>query len=43
MLLVLDNCEHLLDASAELILALLGACPGLTLSDDEPRTDRLAR
>jgi class 3 adenylate cyclase len=31
LLLVLDNCEHLLDASAELILALLGACPGLTL------------
>jgi predicted ATPase/class 3 adenylate cyclase/DNA-binding NarL/FixJ family response regulator len=31
MLLVLDNCEHLLDASAELILALLGACPALTL------------
>ena len=31
MLMVLDNCEHLLDASAELILTLLGACPGLTL------------
>ena len=31
LLLVLDNCEHLLDSSAELILALLGACPGLTL------------
>ena len=27
MLIVLDNCEHLLDASAELIVALLGACP----------------
>ncbi len=31
MLLVLDNCEHLLDASAELIVALLDACPRLTL------------
>ena len=31
MLMVLDNCEHLLDASAELIVALLGACPALTL------------
>ena len=31
LLVVLDNCEHLLDASAALIVALLGACPGLTL------------
>ncbi|MDT5255528.1 MAG: hypothetical protein QOD10_608 [Mycobacterium sp.] len=31
MMVVLDNCEHLLDASAALIIALLGACPGLTL------------
>jgi predicted ATPase/class 3 adenylate cyclase/DNA-binding CsgD family transcriptional regulator len=31
MLVVLDNCEHLLDASAALIVALFGACPGLTL------------
>jgi predicted ATPase len=28
---VLDNCEHLLDACAELVAALLGAAPGLTL------------
>ena len=28
MLVVLDNCEHLLDASAELVVALLGACAG---------------
>jgi predicted ATPase len=28
---VLDNCEHLLDACAELVVALLGAAPGLTL------------
>ena len=31
MLVLLDNCEHLLDASAELVVALLGAAPGLTL------------
>ena len=31
MLILLDNCEHLLDAIAELIVALLGACPALTL------------
>jgi predicted ATPase/class 3 adenylate cyclase/DNA-binding CsgD family transcriptional regulator len=31
MLMVLDNCEHLLDASATLAVGLLQACPGLTL------------
>jgi predicted ATPase/class 3 adenylate cyclase/DNA-binding CsgD family transcriptional regulator len=31
MLVLLDNCEHLLDASAALVVALLAACPGLTL------------
>ena len=31
MLMVLDNCEHLLDASAALINALLAAAAGLTL------------
>jgi predicted ATPase/class 3 adenylate cyclase/DNA-binding CsgD family transcriptional regulator len=31
MLVVLDNCEHLLDATAALIKALLGACAGLRL------------
>ena len=31
MLVVLDNCEHLLDASAALTAALLSACPRLTL------------
>jgi predicted ATPase/DNA-binding CsgD family transcriptional regulator len=31
MLLVLDNCEHLLDACAALIVALLSACSGLRL------------
>ena len=31
LLMVLDNCEHLLDASADLILALLEACPALTI------------
>jgi predicted ATPase/class 3 adenylate cyclase/DNA-binding CsgD family transcriptional regulator len=31
MLVVLDNCEHLLDASAELVVALLGGAAKLTL------------
>jgi predicted ATPase/class 3 adenylate cyclase/DNA-binding CsgD family transcriptional regulator len=31
MLIVLDNCEHLLDASAALVNALLGACTALSL------------
>jgi predicted ATPase/class 3 adenylate cyclase/DNA-binding NarL/FixJ family response regulator len=31
MLIVLDNCEHLLDASAALVVALLGAGAKLTL------------
>ena len=30
-LLVLDNCEHLLDACAGLILAVLDACPDVTM------------
>jgi predicted ATPase/class 3 adenylate cyclase/DNA-binding NarL/FixJ family response regulator len=30
MLVVLDNCEHLLDATAALTVDLLGACPRLT-------------
>jgi predicted ATPase/class 3 adenylate cyclase/DNA-binding CsgD family transcriptional regulator len=31
MLLVLDNCEHLLDASAALVVALLSGCPAVRL------------
>jgi predicted ATPase/class 3 adenylate cyclase/DNA-binding CsgD family transcriptional regulator len=31
MLVVLDNCEHLLDACAELVVALLSGASGLTL------------
>jgi predicted ATPase/class 3 adenylate cyclase/DNA-binding CsgD family transcriptional regulator len=31
MLLVLDNCEHLLDASAALVIMLLGGCPRLSV------------
>ena len=31
VLLVLDNCEHLLDVSCELATALLAECPGLTI------------
>lgn len=30
-LVLLDNCEHLLDAVADLVDELLGACPGLAL------------
>ena len=29
MLLVLDNCEHVVDASAELVSSLLSRCPGV--------------
>ena len=31
MLVVLDNCEHLLDACTALVVALFSACPRLTL------------
>ena len=31
ILIVLDNCEHLLDATADLVSVLLSHCPGLTL------------
>jgi predicted ATPase len=31
MLLVLDNCEHLLDACAALVIGLQGGCPAVTL------------
>jgi predicted ATPase/class 3 adenylate cyclase/DNA-binding CsgD family transcriptional regulator len=31
MLLVLDNCEHLLDACAALVVAVLGGCPAVRL------------
>jgi predicted ATPase/class 3 adenylate cyclase/DNA-binding CsgD family transcriptional regulator len=31
LLMVLDNCEHLLDACAELVVAMLGAASGLTV------------
>lgn len=31
MLIVLDNCEHVVDAAARLVEALLQRCPGLTV------------
>jgi predicted ATPase len=31
MLLVLDNCEHLLEASAELVTEMLGTCSNVTI------------
>ena len=42
IMVVLDNCEHLVDASARLVTALLIACPGLA-SGDKPRADRRER
>ena len=36
ILLLLDNCEHLLDACGALIVALLDACPQLTILDHQP-------
>ena len=41
--MVLDNCEHLLDASADLIVDASGGLPGVDDADDEPRTDRVDR
>ena len=35
ILLVLDNCEHLLDASAALVNALLGAATAADIARDE--------
>ena len=32
MLLLLDNCEHLLDACGAMVVELLGACPQLTVA-----------
>ena len=37
MLVVLDNCEHLLDAAAELVEDDLGGCAGGADLGDEPR------
>jgi len=31
LLIVLDNCEHLIDAAATAVHALLGSCPGLAV------------
>ena len=31
MLVVLDNCEHLIDACASLVVELLGCCPAVTI------------
>ena len=43
MLLVLDNCEHLLDACAALVVGLLGGCPGGEAFGDESGADRGGR
>src|ERR1700721_4129042 len=31
MLLVIDNCEHLIDVCASMVVELMSACPGLTI------------
>jgi len=41
-LIVLDNCEHLTDASGSLAAALLSACPGLRVLTTSRRTLRVA-
>ena len=43
MLLVLDNCEHLVDAAAETVVDLLGALPQTARAGDQPRAARRAR
>ena len=43
MLVVLDNCEHLLDASAALISGTARSVSGVDVADDEPRADRRRR
>ena len=43
MLVVLDNCEHLLDASAALVVALLGGVPAADAVGHQPRADRRGR
>ena len=43
MLMVLDNCEHLLDAMRRADRRALGACPRSDVPGDEPRTDRRRR
>ena len=35
-LLVVDNCEHLLDAARDIVGVLLSACPRLTRAGDQP-------
>ena len=31
LLLILDNCEHLLDAAAQLVAAIVESCPAVTV------------
>ncbi len=42
LLLVLDNCEHLLDATAELVEAIVRFCPGTTIVATSREALRLA-
>jgi predicted ATPase len=43
MVMVLDNCAHLLDATAELITGLLGRLPRVDAAHHQPRADQRAR
>ena len=42
LLVVLDNCEHLIDACASLVEALLGACPAVAILATSREPIRLA-
>lgn len=42
LLLILDNCEHLVEACATLVAALLARCPGLTILTTSRESLRVA-
>ena len=43
LLLLLDNCEHLIGTAADVAHRLLGSCPALSVLDDESRAARRRR
>jgi transcriptional regulator with XRE-family HTH domain len=42
-LLILDNCEHVVEACASLVASVLHACPNVRVIGDKPRTVEPAR
>ena len=42
-LLAIDNCEHVIDAVAELAAGITARCPNVSVLADQPRTARLAQ